>query len=494
MQLIRSFTLALTFASAALAAGAITPAAPFSDHMVLQRDQALPVWGTADPGESVTVSFAGQTQSVTADAQGRWRVTLRPLPASAEPREMHIGRIAFTNVVVGEVWICSGQSNMDFRLRSAIGGEALAVAASDPLLRLRRNAPWTNDTPDAARNFSAVGYFFGRELRAALQVPVGLIHACVGGTPAEMWTPRAAQDQQPALRLWAEGIELAKKAYPERLARYQRDEARLLAAYEVAAAKAKAEGKRAPRKPAPPADPFKAGDARGSLYNRHIAPLVPFAMRGVIWYQGEANSGRAEEYQTLLTLLIESWRTAWGAGPFPFYLAQIAPHRQMRPEVREAQLFTTLTVTNTALAVTTDVGDAADIHPKDKAPVGKRLALAARALTYGERIEYSGPIFQRLTLQGDRATLAFTHIGGGLVAKDGPLRGFTIAGADGKFVPATAEIRGNTVIVRADSVPAPTAVRYGWEHVPDVNLFNKEGLPASPFRTDTPATPVPPAH
>jgi sialate O-acetylesterase len=216
-----------------------------------------------------------------------------------------------------------------------------------------------------------------------------------------------------------------------------------------------------------------------------IAPLIPYAIKGVIWYQGEGNAGKWREYRTLFPRMIADWREQWGQGEFPFLFVQIAPNVQMLPEIRESQLLTSEKTPNTAMAVITDVGKADDIHPTQKEPVGARLALAARALAYGEKIEYSGPVFDGLKIEESHAVLSFKHVGGGLLAKDGDLKGFTIAGADKKFLPAKAEIRGDTVIVSADQVPQPVAVRYGWSNVPDVNLYNKEGLPASPFRTDT---------
>jgi sialate O-acetylesterase len=224
--------------------------------------------------------------------------------------------------------------------------------------------------------------------------------------------------------------------------------------------------------------------ASSSLYNAMIAPLQPFAIAGVIWYQGESDTNAAQIYQTLFPALIKGWRDEWGQGEFPFLFVQITPHNEMKPEIREAQLLTWQKTPKTAMVVSTDVGSATDIHPRNKEPVGARLALAARAVAYGEKIEYSGPVYQSMKVAGQRAILNFTHLGGGLVAQTGELKGFTIAGDDKKFVPAQAKIEGGTVVVAAKEVAKPVAVRYGWSNVPDVNLFNKAGLPASPFRTD----------
>jgi sialate O-acetylesterase len=237
--------------------------------------------------------------------------------------------------------------------------------------------------------------------------------------------------------------------------------------------------------PWPPTSVAQNANAPTVLYNGMIAPLLPYAIRGVIWYQGESNVGRERQYRTLFPAMIAGWRSAWGEGDFPFLFVQIAPYRDMTPEIREAQLLTWQHTRDTAMAVTVDCGDAEDIHPAHKQPVGARLALAARAVAYGEKLEYSGPIYDSVKFKGPKAVLSFTHVDGGLVAKDGALKGFTIAGADKVFHPATAEIHGKTVVVTAESVPHPTAVRYGWANVPEVNLFNRVGLPASPFRTDT---------
>jgi sialate O-acetylesterase len=281
-----------------------------------------------------------------------------------------------------------------------------------------------------------VGYFFGSELHKSVKVPIGLIVSAWGGTPAEAWTPR----------------EVLERDFPPTIQRHPPDS-----------------NKRA-----------------SCLYNAMLHPLLPYAMRGVIWYQGEANNQYAQEYRTLFPAMIASWRKAWNQENLPFLFVQIAPFQAMSPELREAQLLTWKTTPHTAMVVTTDVGDAKNIHPANKRPVGERLALAARALAYGEKLEYSGPVYESMTVQGSKAVVTFGHYGSGLLAKDGELKGFVIAGKDLKFVSAKAEIKGQTVIVSSETVPSPVAVRYGWENVPDVNLYNQEGLPASPFRTDVP--------
>jgi sialate O-acetylesterase len=441
----------------ATAQAEVKPNGLFCDGAVLQQGIRVPVWGNARDGDKVTVKFQGQEVSTVA-RDGRWLVKLKPLKAGGPFTLTIVGdnTITFTNVLVGEVWLCSGQSNMGFALAGTENAAEAIAAAGDPQLRLftvprePAEAPqtdvagtWQESTPETAAKFSAVAYFFGRDLRRARQVPVGLINSSVGGTPAEAWTSRAALAANSGLK------ELLEPPRPDGV----------------------------PSKSKRPKSP-------GCLYNGMIAPLQPFALAGAIWYQGEANSWRAAQYQKLFPVMICNWREAWGQGNFPFLFVQIAPHEKMSPEIREAQLLTWKKVPDTALIVTADVGDAKDIHPKKKEPVGARLALAARAVAYGEKIEYSGPTFASLKVKGNRAILSFTHAGSGLMAKEGELKGFTLAGADGNFVPANAKIEGNKVVISSPSVSKPVAVRYGWDNVPDVNLFNREGLPASPFRTD----------
>jgi sialate O-acetylesterase len=399
------------------------------------------------------------------------------------------------NILVGEVWVASGQSNMQWPLSLCANASSDIAAAGDSELRLFYvprvtadtpqsdvNTNWTCCTPETAAGFSAVAYFFGRDLRKALGVPVGMIHTSWGGTPAEAWTSKEALEARPMLKKLITDWDAKIAAYdPVKTA--ERNNA-AAARHKEAAAKAKAAGKPAPPAPRPEVDPAKNPHRPTSLYNAMIHPLLPFAVKGAIWYQGESNNSRAKEYQTLFPAMIECWRDCWKQGDFPFLFVQITPHNNMSPEIREAQLLTTERVPNTAMAVTTDYGNATDIHPREKAPVGARLAYAARALVYGERIEYSGPVFKAMRVSGNKATLHFRHATGGLVAKDGALKGFTIAGADKNFVPAKAEICGDRIVVSSDQVARPVAVRYGWANVPDVNLYNQAGLPASPFRTD----------
>ncbi len=479
----------------------VRPSPLFSDHAVLQQGIPVPVWGTAAPGEVVTVTFAGQTVSATAGADGAWKVALKPLPANATPQTMVLKgsadqrELRLADILVGEVWLCSGQSNMQFGLKQSLQAEAAIAGADDVGLRLLTvdrkhadaplsgfNGRWTNCTPASVPGFSAVAYFFGRDLRRSLKVPVGLIHASWGGTPAEAWTPRAALSADPELRAILERQAVAEKTFDpvKTQARFEAEQAKHREAVRVA----KEQKKPAPRGPRAPESPAASQRRPSALYNAMIAPLVPYALKGAIWYQGEANSGRAREYRKLFPAMIGSWRAAWGQGAFPFLFVQIAPHGGMSPEIREAQLLTAQSVPATAMAVITDHGDAQDIHPRAKEPVGARLALAARAVAYGEKLVSSGPVFKALEVKGSQAVLHFASVGGGLVAKDGILKDFTVAGADGKFVPAAARIEGDTVVVTAEGVAQPVKVRYGWAPVPVGNLYNAEGLPATPFRSD----------
>jgi sialate O-acetylesterase len=336
-------------------------------------------------------------------------------------------------------------------------------------------------------SFSAVAYFFGRDLAKTLDVPIGLIHTSWGGTPAEAWTSRAALLAEPSLKYMPEREAHALADYPKAIDRYIDG----LKKYKETVSEAVAHGQDFPPPPAPPSTPVHAW-ASATLYNGMIASIIPYAIRGAIWYQGESNAGRAYEYRTLLPAMIRNWRTDWKQGDFPFLIVQLAPFMKIEAEpkesawaeLREAQLYTTQTVLNAAQAVITDVGDETDIHPRWKEPVGARLALAARALAYGEKIEYAGPVYKSMRVDGNKAVLSFDHVGGGLVAKGGPLVGFTLAGEDRKFVKAEAEIQDDRVVVWSEKVSKPVAVRFGWANYPVVNLWNKDGLPATPFRTD----------
>jgi len=475
--------------------------AVIGDNMVLQRHQRVPIWGTADPGERVTVTFAGQQVSAAADRDGHWLVRLNSLAAGG-PREMTVAgknTVELQNILVGEVWACSGQSNMQWSVRASNNAEEEVAAADYPEMRLFTvprvpsskpttdiEAQWVVCTPETVPNFTAVGYFFGREVHKTLNVPVGLINTSWGGTPAESWTTRPTLETDPEFRPIVDRWIQAEQSYPEQKEKHEE----ALAKWKEEADKAKAEGKQPPRQPGPPLFEVKQYEP-GSLYNGMIFPLIPYAIKGAIWYQGESNAGRAYQYRELFPAMIRDWRREWGQGAFPFLFVQLANFmaREAEPadsawaELREAQCMT-LDLVNAGQAVIIDIGEEKDIHPKNKQDVGRRLALNALAMAYGQEIVYSGPVYRSMAVESSKIRLAFDHVGGGLVAQGGKLQGFAIAGEDRKFVWAEATIDGDTVVVHSDQVPRPVAVRYAWANNPQCNLYNQEELPASPFRTD----------
>jgi sialate O-acetylesterase len=498
----------------------VTPHPIFSDNMVLQQGTPVVVWGTAAPGESVLVklvktnpdtSTATIAEGATADKDGKWVAKLAAYKAGTGYTLTIKGKnaVEFKNVAVGEVWVCSGQSNMEWPV-DRCEDPAKVKAAKNPDLRLftveKRTAAhpiadqgdlkhftkWVESGPTTVGNFSAVAYHFGQKLQKELGVPVGLIHTSWGGTPAEAWTGLDALDAEPSLKHYADAARQAAKRFDEfdtkkLMERYEQTYAK----WKEAAEKAKADGKTPPKEPAKPSAPAPGPNTPTVLYNAMIYPLLNFKVKGAIWYQGESNTSRAYEYRTLFTTMIKDWRKRFDCD-LPFMLVQLAPfgngnsNAVTYAELRDAQLYAARTLPKTGIAVITDVGNETDIHPKPKQPVGERLALAALGIEYGKKIEYYGPMFKDAKFDSGAATLSFTHVGGGLVAKGGDLVGFTVAGKDGKFAPAKATIKGDTVVVSSEQVPEPTAVRYGWVNFanPTLNLFNKDGLPASPFRTD----------
>ena len=489
-------------------------ASPFTDHMVLQREMPVPVWGTADAGDTVTVKFAGQKKSATADATGHWRTTLDPLAASVEPRELLVTSVnrkseivnhKLSDVLVGEVWLGSGQSNMDFvvskkvKYFSGVDHEEQEIAAANyPLIRMftGRSAKaytpqetvggeWLVCSPETVPGFSAVGYFFARELQKEIKVPVGIITLSFGASCAHAWIRREAMPGDPAFKAVLDDFDARVKAWVP----LTEDENRQ---WEEAAAKARAAGQRAPRKPRN--DPVQDQHNPTVMFNGMIAPVIPYAIRGVLWYQGESITAPKELFPRWNELLITDWRKRWGreAGvsgvePLPFYFCQLAAldNSSNSPQVRAWQA-EALNLPNTGMVVTIDVGDKKDVHPHNKAPVGDRLARIALANIYGRKIEFSGPAYASSTIQGRALRLKFTHLGGGLVAKGGPLKTFELAGSDGKFGPAEASIDGDFVLVTSAAVPSPVAARYAWSNYPEgSNLCNAAGLPAAPFLTDT---------
>jgi len=481
----------------------------FSDNMVLQQDREIPVWGWAEPGETVAVSLGSNQVSVTADPDGKWKALLKPIQAGGPIEMMIQGKNSITlhNILVGEVWVGSGQSNMQMSVKNCFNAEEEAARSDMPQIRLFDlglsatsteqadcKGKWKICTPETAMEFSAVLFFFGRELHRNLNVPVGLICSSWGGTCCEAWSASEVFSD-PALRHIPDRWIQPQKQYEEKLAEWQKS-------CETARAENKPE-------PAKPKEPWRnqPQNRPSHLYNAMIAPLIPYAIRGVTWYQGESNAANGYEYSILFPAMIQNWRKNWGQGDFPFLFVQLASFIDHKPgdasivpqkgepredhwaELREAQA-QTLRLANTGMAVTIDIGEANDIHPRNKQDVGKRLALWALAKTYGKDMIYSGPLYKAMQAEGDAIRLFFDHVNGGLVPKDAntakadTLEGFAIAGEDRKFVWAQAKIDGDTVVVWSPDVKNPVAVRYGWSIFPVCNLFNQKGLPASPFRTD----------
>ncbi len=472
---------------------AVKPAPLFSDNMVLQAGQPVPVWGWADDGEVVTIKFRNQKVSTTAQNLA-WHVKLDKLKAGG-PDVFTItsksGTMQFTNVLVGDVWVCSGQSNMEWPLSRSSEPAADIASATNAMIRVfnvlknRADAPttvvkamWELCSPQSIEGFSAVGYYFGRDLQQARKNPVGLIGTYWGGTPAEAWMSREAFEINPRyVKEILEPSAAGDKTWRAATAAFEKEKT-------DAATAGTNFTKQAPGRP---------WGGSGELYNGMIAPLIPYAIKGAIWYQGESNAGRAEQYRTLFPDMIRCWRRDWGQGDFPFLAVQLAPFQAVKEqpvdsawaELREAQLLATQVLPNVGMVVVTDVGDPKDIHPKWKQPVGARLALAARAIAHGEKIEFSGPLYRNQEIKGNQVILHFDHARKGLEARGGELNGFAICGEDKKFVWAKAEIVGDTVVVSSPDISKPVAVRYGWADFPEVNLWNKDGLPASPFRTDS---------
>ncbi len=467
-----------------------------ADHMVVQRGLPVHIWGMAEPGETVSVAFRQNERRSVADQLGRWSVYLPPGDAGG-PFEMEIAgsnRYLLKDVLVGDVWVAAGQSNMEWPLRWAADAEKEIAAARYPHIRLVRamhktseypadnlvGEMWSECTPETAAGFSAVAYHFGRLIQASTGVPIGLIQTAWGGTPVDGWTSRHAIAEDPSLMpVFAEWDARMQDYALERL-RYHR------------AAKDWEKATEADRRkhrpvPPPPEKPVGAGSPwePGVLYNAMVAPITPFAIRGVIWYQGEANGSklRAPLYGKLFQAMIKDWRRAWGLGDLPFLFVQLANYHAPNsdwPDLREGQR-EALALPATAMAVTIDVGTPDNIHPPDKKTVGMRLSLAARALAYGEKVEYSGPSPRRGELEHRAAVIRFDHARG-LTARGGAVRGFELAGQNGDFVPAEAAIEGSSVEVRSSRAKHPVWVRYGWKDNPDCNLYNSSGLPASPFR------------
>ncbi len=472
-----------------------------SDHMLLQQEVPVRIWGWANPGEQVRVRFGGQNVLAVADSLGGWEAFLAPLEAGG-PFQMVVSgenTITLTDVLVGEVWVASGQSNMVWSVERSRDAEAEVAQAEFPRIRLFKVAlkvaeqpledvegSWQKCSSQSVADFSAVGYFFARHLYQKRRHPVAVIQTAWGGTPSESWTSRLRLASEANLAPVLENWERVLAEYPAK----GREHQKALQQWERQVHTARQKGGEEPRKPRQPQGPGHPWTP-GGLYNAMIAPITPYAIRGAIWYQGENNAHRAQGYlyRSLFPALIHDWREQWGLGAFPFLFVQLAnfrktPPQSQWPELREAQLMT-LDLRNTAMAVTIDVGNPLDIHPINKQDVGERLALGARRVAYGENVVHSGPLYRQLSRERQHLRVWFDHVGGGLSVKDGPnLKGFVISGDDKQFVPAAAHVDGTTVVLSSPQVANPVAVRYAWEDSPICNLYNAEGLPASPFRSD----------
>ncbi|MFZ4456883.1 MAG: sialate O-acetylesterase [Bacteroidales bacterium] len=473
----------------------------FSDNSVLQRGMEVPVWGWADEGEKVTVEFAGQTITTVA-TNGKWMVKLKPMRENSQPQEMTVkgnNTLKIKNILIGEVWICSGQSNMEWALFRTIGGEEAVANSRNDQLRLfvvphnvqmkpvdNVNAKWVLSEPQSTKMNSAVGYYFMSKLQKELNVPVGMLEVAFGGTVIESWLSQEALNAMPNKDKYMD-LATMKAEYDKKDLELKpiRD------AWQKSVDSCKQNNLPAPPRPSVLPSEFKGTT---TIYNGEICPIVPFAVKGIAWYQGESNAyvKRADSYASLLPAMIKLWRNDWQRPDMPFIIFQITPNRKPQTDpneksgvaiVQEAQLKASQTVSKTALVVTMDVAES-DVHYKNKQPIGERAFKAAMNLAYGKNIEYCGPIYKSMKVDGDKVVLDFTHLAGGLVQKGDTLKGFVVAGEDKKFVFAEAKIKGNSVVVSSPKVLKPVAVRYGWADFPAVNLFNKEGIPASPFRTD----------
>ncbi|MFD2864125.1 sialate O-acetylesterase [Mucilaginibacter antarcticus] len=535
----------------------------FGDNMVLQRGMAVPVFGWADPGEQVTIDFMDKSYTTTAGTDGKWKLKLGKYKAGG-PYQMRINGksnvLNYSNILIGEVWLASGQSNMEFGIQTDKNGKdaiakatdnqihlfyvpmMLSLTRQDDMVKLNEsdmvNARWVVCSPEvldtksfAWHGFSAVGYYFAQQIRKSTGVPVGMIGSYRGGTPAESWMTREGLAKDPAFTKYvnrydylAKNYETAKASYPQRQALY-RDSLKLwkeevepiynqtVKQWDADVVAARTNGQLAPVRPKPsrpmpanPADPLGGYQAPTVCFNGVIAPIVGYGIKGVIWYQGESNADSfkdAVEYKDLFPRMITNWRDEWGQGDFPFLYVQlpnfraaaITPSSGNWPWLREAQE-KTLSLPNTGMAVITDAGEAMDIHPSDKSDPGNRLGLVALHDIYGKKVVASGPVYKSMKVDGNKIIISFDDIHKGLIIgrpnADGivnnspaELKGFGIAGADHKFVWAKAVMKGNKIIVYADGITIPEAVRYNWADNPPGNLYNKDGLPARPFRTDS---------
>ncbi|MBC8034168.1 MAG: sialate O-acetylesterase [Chitinophagaceae bacterium] len=456
-----------------------------SDHMILQQNSQAILWGWARPGEKITIlpSWSKKPVIAVANSAGKWTATVKTIKAGG-PYTLQFSAsdsVQVKDVLLGEVWLASGQSNMEFKLKKHKSAEA-----NYPLIRMidvpNRTAEeeqaefkgkWSICSPETAADMSAVAYFFSRDIHKETGFPVGIINASWGGTPAESWTKKQVLESDTNLQPILMQYEKQVAAYPEALARYKASLEKWKA--DTSAVKGKE-----------PAAPGALGSHQSPsrLYNGMIAPLIPYSIKGVLWYQGESNASKGFQYRYLFSSMIKSWRSDWKNDRLPFYFVQISPHQSQNPDLRESQFVTYRTVPYTGIVVTTDNGDSLDIHPPDKEPVGKRLALWALYNEYGKKsVVASGPLYKSMKVEGNKIRIEFDYADG-LIAREGALTDFTISGSDQQFRPAEAVIEKNSILVSNLDVKEPVAVRFAWRNVPHPNLYNKAGLPASPFRTD----------
>ncbi len=501
---------ALGLSATFLARADVTLAPLFTDHAVLQRDKPIPVWGIADAGEKVTVTFARQTRTATAGADGAWKVSLDKLSAESKGADLTVAgknTLVLHDVVIGEVWLCSGQSNMEFTVSRARDAAKEIAAANFPLIRhvkIRNTVAadpattvkttcWQSASPETVGAFTAVGYFFAHDIFQKLNIPIGLVHSSWGGTPVESWMPAPALARDPRFRVVAERWEKTLADYPDKKAEY----APVLAEWTAADAAAKAQGDaehaawlKAHPKPRAPRGPGDSWTPSG-LYNGMIAPLAPYAIRGALWYQGESNADHAAEYQPLFAAMITAWRKSFGQGPFPFFWVNLANYKspsdstgQTYAFLREAQS-QTLDLENTGQALAIDIGNPDDIHPTNKQDVGHRLSLLAKNRVYGYQGEDTGPTFANVRLGGAALFATFSHSAGGLTIHNATeVADVEVAGDDKVFHPARVVVSSSIMIASSPDVKQPIALRYAWKNAPNANLYNGAGLPAVPFRSD----------
>jgi len=508
------FILALVFLGNVISTRAdVRLPAILGSNMVVQQDQPLQFWGWADPGEKITIKIGDQeVGSAVGQGTAPWSVNIPPQKEGPIPDITVTGNnsVTLTNVVAGDVWLCSGQSNMDLALNRATNGPAEIAAANYPQIRLFHVGPipappaqpgaspvpstgpqddckgeWVICSPQTVEKFSGVGYFFGRDLQQKLNKPIGLIQSSVGGTPIEYWMDSKSLNADPNL----DPRQGYAAEYPLRMNIYQQ----YVTSWKKKAEDAQAANTPIPPQPPAPLTPDQVYKGFSTLYNKMIHPLISYRLKGVVWYQGETNSQRAFQYRSLLSNMITSWRTAWGQNDLPFIVVQIANFDAgyLQPgawaELREAQALAAKEVPNCGLVVTADTGGLkGNLHPPDKQDPGKRCALSALKLAYGQDVVSSGPTFESAQFIDAKAIVKLTNLGSGLMTKDGaPPQGFSLAGDDHQFYPADAAIQDDTVVVTSAQVTKPVAVRYGWADNPNCTLYNKEELPAVPFRSDS---------